>query len=104
MEVAKEMSHPNVLCCLDIILYDSATYIFTEFCDSDLARAIKLNGPLPADRCFDIFCQILKGYAHIRDKGFIHRDLKPANILLRESCAKIADFGFTVRLAAGSIA
>ena len=45
-----------------------------------------------------LFEQLIKGYAHIRELGYIHRDLKPANILLKSSTVKIADFGFAKQI------
>lgn len=44
----------------------------------------------------DIIVQVLSGYLHLSQKGFIHRDLKPANILFKEGIYMIGDFGFAV--------
>lgn len=44
---------------------------------------------------YNFFVQMVKGYHHMRQKGYIHRDLKPANLLLRKNTIKIADFGFS---------
>jgi serine/threonine protein kinase len=40
------------------------------------------------------FGEIVKGYAHMKEQGYIHRDLKPANILIKNGAVKVADFGF----------
>jgi serine/threonine-protein kinase ULK/ATG1 len=37
---------------------------------------------------------IVEGLVYTSEKGIIHRDIKPANILMRDSIAKICDFGF----------
>jgi serine/threonine protein kinase len=47
-----------------------------------------------SQRAPHILSQIIKGYIHIRESGYIHRDLKPANISLKNSTVKISSFGF----------
>ena len=49
----------------------------------------------------DIISQILSGYLHLSQCGYIHRDLKPANILYKNEAYMIGDFGFAIL--AGSI-
>ena len=95
MNTIKELHHPYILCCLDIYVIEATTYIVTEFCDSDLAKLIKNTGMLMRGTAYNFFVQIVKGYHHMRQKGYIHRDLKPANLLLRKNTIKIADFGFS---------
>jgi serine/threonine protein kinase len=98
MTTIKEMRSPYVLCCLDIFITEEATYIVTEYCESDLGKLIKQCGKLEKNQVLSLFSQLVKGYHHIRELGYIHRDLKPANILLRGSTAKIADFGFSKQI------
>jgi serine/threonine-protein kinase len=51
-------------------------------------------GPIPLDRCVDLFSQIARGLAYAHVKGVIHRDLKPSNILLDDDGnAMLTDFG-----------
>mmetsp|Transcript_14875 Transcript_14875/g.22370 ORF Transcript_14875/g.22370 Transcript_14875/m.22370 type:complete len:921 (+) Transcript_14875:144-2906(+) len=52
------------------------------------------------------FMQLLSGVRHCHDEGVCHRDLKPENLLLQDtsstadgSTLKIADFGFSARVA-----
>ena len=48
----------------------------------------------------EIFEQIVKGLAHVHEKGIIHRDLKPANIFASKNgqIIKIGDFGLSKQL------
>lgn len=89
------MRHPHVLCCLDIFITEAATFIVTEYCDSDLSKLLKANIRLPAGQALGYFQQTVKGYNFMRELGYIHRDLKPANLLLKSNSLKIADFGFS---------
>ncbi|XP_065208673.1 uncharacterized protein LOC135837360 [Planococcus citri] len=75
-------------------------FIQMEFCETTLANAIKgtFDRPLQLhknpDRILRLITHIVKGLAHIHDKGIIHRDLKPENILIdHNDVAKIGDFG-----------
>lgn len=90
----KEMRNPYVLCCLDIFSTEEATFIVSEHCETDLAKLIKQKGRIERVQAGVLFGQLVKGYTHMRELGYIHRDLKPANILLKSSTIKIADFGF----------
>ena len=40
----------------------------------------------------------MKGFEEMVGNGYIHRDIKPENALLKNSIAKVADFGFAVKV------
>ena len=47
-----------------------------------------------ADRCWQVFRQIVEGLNHIHGHGIVHRDLKPDNIFADiTGSARIGDFG-----------
>jgi NIMA (never in mitosis gene a)-related kinase len=71
--------------------------IVMEFCDrGDLQRLIKKQAgmPIPEERIWIIFLQVLLGVAYLHTRRTLHRDLKCANVFL---CAgdrvKIGDLG-----------
>lgn len=55
---------------------------------------LKNSGPLTEEHALSIFEMIVEGMVYLGSHGIVHRDLKPANVLLKQSVAKIADFGF----------
>ncbi len=85
--------------CHDIFSTANNCYIITEFCnEGDLENLLKKREKLSEDDAIPIIREILMGFIHIAENGFLHRDLKPANILLKDKTVKIADFGFAKRI------
>src|SRR6185436_17552525 len=84
IEIAAQLSHPNILPVHDSgeaggLLYYVMPYVEGETLRSRLQR----EGPLPLDEAIQIVRQVADalGYAHSR--GLIHRDIKPENILFQ---------------------
>lgn len=69
----------------------------------ELFDRIKIDCGTVEDTARKFFCQLLRGVRHCHEEGVCHRDLKPENLLLQDSAngpiLKIADFGFSARLA-----
>lgn len=42
--------------------------------------------------------QLMKGFEEMVGNGYIHRDIKPENALMKDNIAKVADFGFAVKV------
>ncbi|RSL49933.1 hypothetical protein CEP54_012177 [Fusarium duplospermum] len=77
----------------------------------DLHSYALKHAPLPENECCQIAGQILSGLAAMHQESFAHRDVKPHNILIHRSpqsvppapwWVKLADFGITKRLEAGT--
>ena len=47
--------------------------------------------------------QILNGYYALLIVNYIHRDIKPENILIKDGKLKLADFGFSKRIAGNNM-
>ena len=59
--------------------------------------------PLPPEKVWLFFRDMLRGVSYLHSQGIIHRDLKPQNMLLtREDQVKIADFGAAVLTGGGA--
>lgn len=54
------------------------------------------------DEAIPLIREIIMGFTHISENGFLHRDLKPANVLIKDKTVKIADFGFAKKITPNS--
>ncbi len=92
------LEHPNIVKFHDI-LQDHATgnvYIVMEYVEGrTLAKMIgRETGPIPFEKAWPIFKQILEGIGYAHSQGVVHRDIKPGNIIVTpENIVKILDFG-----------
>ena len=55
---------------------------------TDLAKLVKVQGPLPVARACDFIRQAALGLQHAFERGMVHRDIKPHNLLLAEPSDK----------------
>ena len=95
INILREISHKNVIKCLDIIVQPQICYIVTEYCEGgDLYSNLK-KGILTYDQKNEVIRDVLKGYGHLVTHGIVHRDIKPANVFLKQGVWKLADFGFS---------
>lgn len=104
VELAKQLSHPNVIQVFDVGRTDQdVLFLVMEFLDGEeLKQTLRNDAPLPVGRAVDIISQTLDGLAEAHDNGVIHRDLKPSNIFLlqkrRGDHVKLLDFGIAKSL------
>ena len=95
IEALTKLKHPNVLKCFDVVREPSSCFIVTDLCEGgDLGALIKKQKRLNQSKAIQLTKEIVSGFIHIAESGFLHRDLKLANIFLKEGKAVIADFGF----------
>jgi len=89
------ITHPNVLCLLELIEEENLYGYTMEFTDGgDLRDQLHGGATVPIDHCVFLLKQICSGVQAIHDGGIIHRNLKPDHILLtKEGRVKISDFG-----------
>ena len=97
LEIMNQLDHPNVVQLVEAIDDPSAenTYLVQEYVSGGqvMPEAMVVR-PVPRERCWTLFRDILKGVEYLHARGIVHRDLKPANILVtRSGRAKISDFG-----------
>jgi serine/threonine protein kinase len=91
----RELTHPNIVNLMDIVVTERRLYLIFEFVDSDLRKFIReQEGPIPGMQVKRIMYQMLEGICFCHSRRIMHRDLKPENILISEDqTIKIADFG-----------
>jgi serine/threonine-protein kinase len=81
-----------------------APYMVLEYLEgTDLAKALKNDGPLPTQRAVDYALQVCEALAEAHNKRLVHRDIKPDNIFLTAgpggvTVIKVLDFGVSKQL------
>ena len=99
IDVARQLSHPNVVSLLDSGSAGGAFYFVMDFCNGgDLMSLCRQHGgTVPVSVAMPIILGSLEGLAYAHSRKFVHRDLKPPNILLDHLDGKlvprIGDFG-----------
>ena len=95
VEILKELDHPNLIKCYDVIESESSYYLVLEYCNGgDLESHLVMHKKLPEDEIIFITKQILNGFEELRRLKVMHRDVKLANIFLHNDRVIIGDFGF----------
>jgi serine/threonine protein kinase len=95
VEAAAKLTHPNIVAAYDADEFNGTHFLVMEFVDGvDLAKYVKVHGPLPVDKALDYVLQVARGLEHAHAQGIVHRDIKPANLLLdKQNAIKILDMG-----------
>ncbi len=94
-EAAAKLTHANIVAAYDADDFNGTLFLAMEFVDGcDLAKLVKVKGPLPVDKALDYILQAARGLEHAHARGIVHRDIKPANLLLdKQGTVKILDMG-----------
>ena len=83
---------------------NGAPFVVTHLCEgTNLAQAVREDGPFETERALKLFIQISDAMAHAHFKSVVHRDLKPSNVVLSrndngEETARVIDFGMATVL------
>ena len=99
MALCSELSHPNVVHTVEIILEDKCIFIVFEYAEHDLLQIIHHHTQsnrfaIPAQSIKSILYQLLQGLLYLHRNWVMHRDLKPANIMVTSAGeVKIGDLG-----------
>ncbi|MBS0210232.1 MAG: serine/threonine protein kinase [Planctomycetes bacterium] len=103
VEVASQLSHPNIVTAYESGEAQGLQYLAMEFVDGqDLSTTVKQRGPLPLNEAISYILQAARGLGFAHGKGIVHRDVKPANLLLdKNGVVKILDLGIARIYATG---
>ena len=99
MALCSELSHPNIIHLVEIILEDKCIFMVFEYAEHDLLQIIHHHTQpqrhaIPAPTIKSILFQLLNGLLYLHSNWVLHRDLKPANIMVTaRGEVKIGDLG-----------
>jgi serine/threonine protein kinase len=97
IRAAAHLDHPHIVRAYDADECDGTHLLVMEYVEGgcDLARLVKLKGPLPAAEACELIRQAAVGLQHAHERGLVHRDIKPQNLLLcaDDKTVKILDMG-----------
>jgi serine/threonine protein kinase len=92
-----KLHHPNIVTALSACRLGDSLVLAMEYVEGiDLAKMVKIKGPLPiAHACYFIH-QAALGLQHAHERGMVHRDIKPANLIVtsdgQKAIVKVLDF------------
>ncbi len=99
MALCSELSHPNMIHLVEIILEDKCIFMVFEYAEHDLLQIIQHHSqptrhPIPASAVKSMLFQLLNGLLYLHSNWVLHRDLKPANIMVTSKGeVRIGDLG-----------
>lgn len=95
LEVARQVSHPNLTAIHEVLELDTGPAILMEYLAGGSVRDRYLDGgAVDPDRVEKLLDDTLAGLEALHDRGIAHGDLKPSNLLTTEDgSVKLADFG-----------
>jgi serine/threonine-protein kinase len=94
-----QLSHPNIIQTIEADQIASTHFMAMEYIEGlDLAKLVRLSGPLPVAQACDYIRQAALGLQHAHERCLVHRDIKPANLFL------VAPPGATNDLSKGPVA
>lgn len=106
VEFLKNLEHPNIIKCFDIIKDQHYVYIITEYCNGGNLQQFIDDYSGYGENFSEIeikhfMIQIRDALQYLHSKNIYHRDIKPQNILVQNKnktytdiTLKICDFGF----------
>lgn len=94
-EVARQLDHPCLRRCLDIVRVRRWLKTFELFLIMEHVDGERLEDRRPTElvETTRLFTQIAEGLHALHKHGYAHADMKPNNILLTRAGPKIIDFG-----------
>lgn len=97
IQILKELAHENIVALREVALggADRSVYLAFEYLDHDLSGLVESRGAgLTPDHVCCYVKQLVRGVAHMHDRGVLHRDVKASNLLIgRDGRLKIGDWG-----------
>jgi tRNA A-37 threonylcarbamoyl transferase component Bud32/tetratricopeptide (TPR) repeat protein len=94
IELAAQLTHPNILPLHDSGDANGLLYYVMPFVDGESVRArIAREGPLRIGDAIRIMRDVADALTHAHGRGVVHRDIKPDNVLLSDRHALVTDFG-----------
>lgn len=90
-----QIDHPNLVSIEDMGHASGIPYIVMGYAGDDtLARRLQ-DGKLARPEALRILLQVCRGVQALHERMLVHFDLKPANVYLKDSTARVGDYGLS---------
>lgn len=99
-----KLNHPGIIRVFDLIQDSGSLAIAMEMAEGrPMSQMIgHETGPIPWDKAWPLFEQILTAVEYAHSQGVVHRDIKPENVVVGNNASlKILDFGIAKDLEDG---
>jgi serine/threonine protein kinase len=99
-----KLDHPNIVKVHDLVIDGGNLALVMDLAAGrPLSEVIgQETGPIPWDRAWPMFKQMLDAVAYAHEHKVVHRDLKPENVILSpEGQLKVLDFGIAKDMEGG---
>jgi tetratricopeptide (TPR) repeat protein/tRNA A-37 threonylcarbamoyl transferase component Bud32 len=94
IEIAAQLTHPNILTLIDSGDADGLLYYVMPYVEGQSLRdKLAHEGELPIGEAVRILKDVVDALSEAHEHGVVHRDIKPDNILLTKHHALVTDFG-----------
>jgi len=105
VEIAAQLSHPNILPVHDSGDADGVLFYVMPYVEGEsLHERVARETQLPVEEALRIGREVSEALAYAHGRKIVHRDIKPANILLTAGHALVADFGIARAVGGGGAA
>jgi len=99
IEIAANLTHPNILPLFDSGQADGLLYYVMPYVEGDSLRGhLTRERRLPLEEVILIVGEVADALSYAHDRKLVHRDVKPENILFTAGHAVVADFGIAKAL------
>ncbi len=94
--IMKELSHPNIVTCIDHFAENGTSYIVMSYCEGKTLDCYLETG-IPADFFRQTVLPLIDALQICHRAGVIHRDIKPSNIMVdHDGTPTLLDFGSAI--------
>ena len=101
IEIAAQLTHPNILPLHDSGEADGFLYYVMPYIEGETLRGrIRREKQFSVAEAVQITREVADALAHAHALGVVHRDIKPENVLLASGHAVVADFGIARAISA----
>lgn len=95
IRILKKLSHPNIVCLIDVFIKTNEMFISMEYLPYDLSGIVQ-SLRIDTKSILSLSYQLIDAVTYIHASNLLHRDIKSSNILVgRDGTLKLADFGLT---------
>jgi serine/threonine-protein kinase len=94
ISICRRLRHPSIVQVLDSSHAPDLVFVVLELVIGTSLGNIVNGAPMPLERFFNLYAQLVAGVHYAHHHGVVHRDLKSGNIMVTDDDRiKVLDFG-----------